>query len=137
MHRITLLLLGTFAGHAVLAAELTVNFENIQGREGRIAVALYDSADSWTKTAIRDAYADIDAAGHASVRFDDLPPGDYAVSAYHDQNDNGKLDTRFKIPKEPYAFSNDASGRFGPPKFDAAKFALGDADQSVVIRFPE
>jgi uncharacterized protein (DUF2141 family) len=34
-------------------------------------------------------------------------------------NDNGKLDKNFiGIPKEPYGFSNDKAGSFGPPDFE-------------------
>jgi uncharacterized protein (DUF2141 family) len=45
--------------------------------------------------------------------------------AYHDQNGNGEIDMRILgMPKEPVGVSNDARGRFGPPKFDAAKFTL-------------
>jgi uncharacterized protein (DUF2141 family) len=28
------------------------------------------------------------------------------------------------IPKEPFGASNDARGRFGPPKFDDARFQV-------------
>ena len=37
----------------------------------------------------------------------------------------GKLDTNFLgIPKEPYGFSNEKKGRFGPPKFKEVSFTL-------------
>ncbi|MDR2086592.1 MAG: DUF2141 domain-containing protein, partial [Dysgonamonadaceae bacterium] len=44
--------------------------------------------------------------------------GDYAVSIFHDENDNYKLDTgMFGIPVEKTGFSNNAKGVMGPPKF--------------------
>lgn len=63
-----------------------------------------------------------------SARFviDSLAYGEYAVSVYQDENDNGKLDTRlFIIPKEPYGISNNAPSKYGPPKYAQAKFQLG------------
>jgi uncharacterized protein (DUF2141 family) len=43
----------------------------------------------------------------------------------HDRNGNGELDTNFVgIPKEPWAFSNNASGVLGPAKWQQAKFEL-------------
>ncbi len=52
----------------------------------------------------------------------------------HDANGNGKLDSNMMgIPKEGFGFSNDATGSFGPPGFDEAKFNLTGKDQVVVI----
>ena len=56
-----------------------------------------------------------------------LPPGTWAVLSFQDENDNGKLDRNvLGIPKERYAFSRDARGRFGPPSFEDAAFVLRD-----------
>lgn len=61
----------------------------------------------------------------ASCKFSGISPGTYAVSAFHDENSNGKLDTNFMgIPREGVAASNDARGRLGPPKFDDAAFQV-------------
>ena len=49
----------------------------------------------------------------------------YAFSFFHDLNNNKKLDTNFLgIPKEPYGFSNNKKGRFGPPKFSEASLEI-------------
>jgi len=41
--------------------------------------------------------------------------GKYAVSVFHDENSNGKLDTNFLgIPREGVGASNNAKGHFGP-----------------------
>ena len=59
------------------------------------------------------------------MTFEDIPEGTYAVSIFHDENDNGKMDTNFLgIPSEDYGCSNDASGFLGPPKWEDAKFQL-------------
>jgi uncharacterized protein (DUF2141 family) len=55
----------------------------------------------------------------------DIPPGEYAISAFHDANDNKKMDTNlFGIPKEPIGISNNATGFMGPPKYNDAKFTV-------------
>ncbi len=52
---------------------------------------------------------------------------------FHDENDNGKLDTRiFGIPREGVGASNNATGRFGAPKSDAAAFHFGGG--TLVLR---
>jgi uncharacterized protein (DUF2141 family) len=64
-------------------------------------------------------------AAAASLRFNDVPPGDYAISLFHDENGNGKLDTRFGIPSEGVGFSRNPRLMFGPPSFSAAHFTVG------------
>lgn len=61
----------------------------------------------------------------ATIRYTDLIPGNYSVEAFHDQNNNGKLDTNpFGIPREPYGFSNNVRGNFGPPDFELTLFQV-------------
>ena len=68
-----------------------------------------------------------------------LPPlnkGDYAITLYHDTNNNGKMDQNFiGIPKEPYAISNDAKGFFGPPKFKNAAISFHSSGQRIPLIF--
>jgi len=65
--------------------------------------------------------------------FENLPAGTYAVSTFHDKNNNKDLDTGlFGIPKEKYGFSNDASKPFGPPDFAEASFKL-KANSQITI----
>ena len=54
-------------------------------------------------------------ASTARVEFSGVAPGQYAVRLFHDVNGDGQLNTNpFGIPTEPFAFSNNARGRFGP-----------------------
>src|SRR3546814_5617415 len=56
--------------------------------------------------------------------FKDLPPGRYAVLAYHDENGNGELDRRFgMIPTEGYGLSNNPKV-MGPPSFEDSAFEV-------------
>lgn len=63
-----------------------------------------------------------------------LPPGRYAIGAFHDENKNGKLDRHLLgYPVEAYGFSNKARGRLGPPAFDQATFEFGSVDLEMTI----
>lgn len=67
------------------------------------------------------------------AQFNGLKPGKYAVAVYHDENNNGDLDTNLVgIPNEAYGFSNNASGLFGPPAFEDAGFEIWD-NQPLII----
>jgi hypothetical protein len=62
------------------------------------------------------------------------PPGRYAVIAFHDENDNGRLDeSPWGVPTEGYGFSNDAQGFLAAPSFEAAGVMLDAGDSAVTI----
>lgn len=121
---------------AAPAATLEIEVSGLASAEGRVLVAVYDHAERWMKKAVRGAVATPGADGKVVLRIDDLPDGDYALSLMHDRNGNGKLDANaFGMPTEPYAFSNNASGNFGPPKFDDARFTVkGDTQQRISLK---
>lgn len=72
----------------------------------------------------------------AQVRFADLPAGQYAVRLFHDLNGDGEMNTNpFGIPTEPYAFSNNARGQFGPASWADAAFTIeaGETTQQINV----
>jgi len=76
-------------------------------------------------------------AGQHIIRFDELPPGNYAAALIHDENSNAKLDTLLGIPREGFGFTRNPPIGFGPPRFSAAQFALGGVaeTQQVTMRY--
>ncbi|HEY9219761.1 MAG TPA: DUF2141 domain-containing protein, partial [Phenylobacterium sp.] len=96
------------------AAELVLTADGLAA-QGKLVLAVFDSEGAWRarKSPVREAVL---AVGGSSVRkaFADLPPGRYAVMAYHDRNGDGRLNTLpVGLPTEPYGFSNGARGAFG------------------------
>ncbi len=79
----------------------------------------------------------IPAAQAKQIAFADLAPGTYALSLIHDENSNGKLDTRLIIPREGFGFSRNPMITFGPPSFSAAAFKIapGLNSQSVKVKY--
>ncbi|WP_421879609.1 DUF2141 domain-containing protein [Marinoscillum sp.] len=116
-------------------AKLTVEVTNIKTLEGKMRVALFNGESSYLKDADYEADTVIYDSGAVLITFKDLPLGEYAISLYHDQNDNGKLDANFMgIPSEPYAFSNNAPSRFGPAKYEEARFTLINDENKQQIK---
>ena len=126
------------------AADLVVRVEGARSAEGDIRVAVHRRAEGVdfpdsagiVKTAMRPAgeTGDLVLAG--------LPPGDYAIAAFHDEDRNGDLNTNLLgMPTEGYGFSNEARGTFGPPGFDAAAFTIkaGEDRPAVTVKldYPE
>lgn len=77
------------------------------------------------------------SADTAVAEFDGLPPGDYAVAVFHDENNNRKLDTFLGIPREGFGFSRNPTIRFGAPKFDKVdiRIAAGFSRTSVRMQY--
>lgn len=76
----------------------------------------------------------VPAAGNDVVAFQRVLPGRYAVALFHDENANGRLDKMLMMPREGFGFSRDAPIRFGPPRFSAAAFTLGETQLTTSIR---
>lgn len=74
------------------------------------------------------------AAGVVQLDFGPMPAGTYAISLFHDENRNGRLDKAMMMPREGYGFSRDAKVRFGPPRFAEAAFAVGQSPVHQTIR---
>ena len=79
-------------------------------------------------------HATVPASNGGTVVFRQVLPGRYAIALFHDENANGRLDKVMMIPREGFGFSRDAPVRFGPPRFAAAAFVLGDAQLRTIIR---
>jgi uncharacterized protein (DUF2141 family) len=115
------------------AADLTVEIKGLASANGKVLIALYDKADGWMQKGLKTAGAPAQKDG-VTYEFRDLPMGDYAISIHHDENGNGKFDTNLVgMPIEPYGFSNDAMGNFGPPTFEQAKFKLDVTKKTVTL----
>jgi uncharacterized protein (DUF2141 family) len=113
---------------------LTVKISGLKNNTGLVQVGLFNSEGTFLKTAYKGVSSEIKSNG-ATVTFSNIPKGKYAISAYHDANKNGKLDTNFiGIPKEDFACSNNAKGKMGPPKYEDAKFDL-TKDLKIDITF--
>lgn len=112
------------------AADLTISVDGVSGAEGQIMVALYNSADTFLAKPVRGAAAPAHS-GTVQLKVSDLPAGDYAFAVYHDANGNGKMDRNpVGMPAEDYAFSNNALGKRGAPRYEDARISL-PADGAV------
>ena len=108
---------------------------DIQPGPGNIRVVLYAGADSFRHEDRAFQVLSVPAtAASVAVVFTDLPVGQYAVLAYHDANDNKKLDLRFGMfPEEGWGLSNDPTV-IGPPRFSASAFDVSEPGAKVPIR---
>lgn len=116
------------------AGTLIVELSGMKSDDGSLVYAIWSGPEGWLESnAIGEGSVAV-VDGRSAIRFDDLPYGEYAISVYHDLNDNGKIDTGlFRLPKEPLGTSNDAKIRFGPPSYEDAAFMLNQPELTIHI----
>jgi len=74
-----------------------VDVVGLRNNNGQIFCALYASAEGFPKDSQKALRRDSSSISEkkASCEFSATQPGTYAVSVFHDENSNGKLDTNF------------------------------------------
>jgi uncharacterized protein (DUF2141 family) len=122
------------AGGMAGAADLTVEVLGARSAQGSVAGALFAGSTGWPKPGQAVQGQFVPASNKVVLLFRGLAPGRYAVSTYHDENGNARLDANVVgLPTEPYGFSRDAQGRMGPPAFDDAALDL-QSDTTIRIQ---
>ncbi len=119
------------------AGNLTVTIAGVRDARGTISICLFsaprDFPDCTNDPDARRAHLPA-IAGRVSTVFSDVPSGTYALSAYHDETNAGRLRTNFLgIPRDGVGASNDPRGRMGPPRFTESAFAIGPAGGAVTF----
>jgi uncharacterized protein (DUF2141 family) len=116
------------------AADLRIEVSLPAQRQGTVLAALFDQSEGFPRGKPLQTATAPSVDGKAVVQFVGLPEGDYAVSAFLDENGNMKLDTNvFGVPSELYGFSRNARGPIGPPVFSEAAFRVGtDAGNQAI-----
>jgi uncharacterized protein (DUF2141 family) len=105
----------------------------VRNDRGHVLVALCTKAD-FLQPHCRWKGRTPAAKGTVEVTLRDVPPGEYAAQAFHDENDNGTLDRNFfGLPKEAMGFSNNAPIHLGPPRFAVAAFNVGADDVEIAF----
>ncbi|WP_203292593.1 DUF2141 domain-containing protein [Luteirhabdus pelagi] len=104
----------------------------VNSDEGNVIFGLYDEASFLKQPLVGLSSEIID--GKATVTFENVAPGTYAVLLYHDKNDNKQMDFEPNgMPKEMYGASNNVMS-MGPPQFSDAKFEVADDPITLDIR---
>ena len=113
---------------------LSVNIVIDDSSNGFVYVALHSKSDTFPKKGNEAPYMKrVKISGKkAKVIFTKIPYGTYAISAFYDENGNGKLDYNILgIPKESAGISNNYSGF---PKWEKSKFELTGSSITQVIK---
>lgn len=113
---------------------LQITVEGIEKEQGFIRVAFYNSEEIHLDEKTVTYYHEEPVNSVGRMSFDvPIPEGDYSVAIYHDINSDKELNkSMIGIPKEPYGFSNNVMGMFGPPSFDEAKISFPEVKKITI-----
>jgi uncharacterized protein (DUF2141 family) len=121
------------------SGELEVNVEELRSNNGLLHVCVTRNENHFPDcagdpAATKETFRVRDTR---SVRFANLPSGQYAIAILHDENSNSRLDRFAGIPREGIGFSRNPRFSFGPPSFAAARFRLNNGGdvQSIRMRY--
>jgi uncharacterized protein (DUF2141 family) len=110
---------------------ITVIVEGVESSKGVVNVAVCDK--DLSEEGCPHSTSVKASAGFVEARFDKVPPGNYAVVGYHDENGNDEFDKFLGVPREPYALSNRAGEKMVPTFKDAA-LKIKQGENTVIIR---
>lgn len=125
-------LLLTGAAPAAPHGPIIVDVTGVRSAEGMVRVSVCPRA-----TFLKDCpwHASVPArAGPVTLTLPDIPPGRYAVQAFHDANGDGKLARYwYGLPREGVGFSNDAMAHITIPRFSVAAFDHDASPQHIAV----
>jgi uncharacterized protein (DUF2141 family) len=113
--------------HVVLfSEELEVTISHIKDTNGVLFIGLFKENNKFLN--LNDTYQaqqiEINKRDSITTLFK-LPKTSYAITIFHDENNNKKLDKNFfGIPKEGFGFSNNPKISFSEPSFKEYSFEL-------------
>ncbi|HAG16911.1 MAG TPA: hypothetical protein DCG69_10415 [Bacteroidales bacterium] len=122
------LVLLSFSNKNEESFSLTIHVDKLRNSKGVVQFALYNKEGSIPDEKFASYYKISKATivnGSATITFENLPKGRYAVNILHDENKNGTIDKGLILPKEGIGFSNFKTlGLRNRPNFEKASFKL-------------
>ena len=112
---------------------LTIEVASFENTKGVLRVCVTDQKDDFLKSCAFSKIVTVED-DTVSLKIENIEKGNYAVSVYHDENNNDILETTglFGIPIEPYGFSNNPSMIFGP-SYKKSVFKM-TSDKNISIK---
>ena len=132
MKKITLSLL--LISSLSYATNIEINISNIKPIVGKLSIAL-DTKDTYDKDDKSDSvfsFRKKASSANDKIIIHDVNLGTYALSIFHDADNDNKLGTNFfGLPNEGYGFSNNVIGNFGKPTFKETSFIVNGKQETV------
>jgi uncharacterized protein (DUF2141 family) len=117
------------SNYALSQYKLEIEISEIKNNKGNIMLQLFDENQ---KVLTQEMSMINDYKCVFSIK--NLNPGKYAVRYFHDENLNGVIEKNMiGKPTEGYGFSNNVTGKLGPPPFEKWLFEL-EEDKKIMLK---
>lgn len=118
-----------------VAGNLKIVVTKERNGNGQIGFCLFNTAEGFPhpEKAAKCVFVKTNS-NSTEYTFTGITFGTYAISVFHDENGNKKLDTNWiGLPSEGVGVSNNGRDDWGPPKYKNAKFDFNKTEQIVEI----
>jgi uncharacterized protein (DUF2141 family) len=133
----SLFFLASFSLFGQEPTPLTIKVTNIKQAKGTMRVAFYKKGSGFPKegsiTFAKETK--VIKAGELTLKFTDIPDGEYAIAVFQDKNQNQKIDKNFVgYPTEPFGFSKNFKPKFSEPDFSDCNVVISSNNNSFTIK---
>lgn len=116
---------------------LSVEIKNIKNTKGTVRIALFNNENGFPSND-KMAYKVLSAkiiGNTATFIIPNIPFGKYAIVVFHDENNNGKVDTNFfGKPTEATGTSNANEKATGKPNYNNALINITEKSKNISIK---
>ncbi len=119
-----------------LGADLKVKVSPARSNSGHLFYSLYGAEGDYNeeKNPVREESVWEASTDSTEWRISGLEPGEYSLTIFHDENDDGKHNKGwFGRPKEMFAISNITETLWNRPRWETIKFVLEEGQQEVEV----
>ncbi len=118
-------------------SNLTVTIDGIRSQRGQVCLSIFANSQGFPDRGANAVQARCIEVTDSTVvtTFTNLKPGSYAVAAFHDANNDGKLNRNVVgIPTEGFGFSQNPQIVAGPPQFGESAVLVAGTDTEIQIQ---
>jgi uncharacterized protein (DUF2141 family) len=124
--------------------KIRVKIQGLKDESGQICFALFNNEKGFpnsTESVILSQCMSAKGIENTGFVLESVPHSadGYALSLFHDQNSNGKLDTKkiigIEIPAEGFAMSNNPPVKMSAPKWKDCRFEAINGNKDLDIKF--
>ncbi len=116
--------------------QIEVKVTGFTNTDGELAIAVFNNSNAFENKT--KAYIDsttIITQSELTIILNNIDPGNYAISVFHDEDENGNITFGGflnLIPQEGFGFSNNPDIGMSQPSFQDCQFTIEDGQQLLV-----
>ncbi len=111
---------------------LQIEGSRFRNTKGHMRFAIYNDKTYFLDTKGYFALGEAVIIGNKTSATINLPPGTYAVSFLHDENDDKQMEYTLGIPREGFGISNLKSFPFGKPAYEKSLVTIESGKTTYV-----